>query len=61
MIEEVQVTCPACWETVTLVVDLSAGSTSYTEDCEVCCRPMVVQVQVDASDNWAVDVYAENE
>jgi hypothetical protein len=53
------VTCPHCWETVTLFVDLSISSQSYVEDCSVCCRPMLISfttkrgeiedVQVEAS------------
>ncbi|HUP92553.1 MAG TPA: CPXCG motif-containing cysteine-rich protein [Solimonas sp.] len=39
MIEETVVTCPCCWESVALQVDLSGGSAHYTEDCPVCCRP----------------------
>jgi hypothetical protein len=46
MLEEAEVTCPCCWETVVLDVDLSAGSQTYTEDCPVCCRPMTVRLRV---------------
>lgn len=27
---------------MTIVIDLSAGSQSYVEDCQVCCQPMQV-------------------
>ncbi len=27
-------------------LDLSAGSQSYVEDCQVCCQPIQVAVQV---------------
>ncbi|NKF21289.1 CPXCG motif-containing cysteine-rich protein [Solimonas marina] len=47
MLEEVVVTCPACWEDIVLEVDLSAGDEQeYAEDCSVCCRPMTVHVTV---------------
>lgn len=36
------VTCPYCGERITLAVDSSAGAQEYTEDCQVCCRPMQV-------------------
>ncbi|HMI36603.1 MAG TPA: CPXCG motif-containing cysteine-rich protein [Steroidobacteraceae bacterium] len=36
----VQVECPYCGEPFTTVLDLSAGSASYIEDCQVCCRPI---------------------
>jgi hypothetical protein len=35
-------TCPHCWETIELTLDLSVGEQSYIEDCPVCCRPMAV-------------------
>jgi hypothetical protein len=46
MLEEAEVTCPSCWETILLEIDLSGGSAIYTEDCSVCCRPMRVELTV---------------
>jgi transcription elongation factor Elf1 len=43
-----RVGCPYCGETLTIVLDLSAGSQSYVEDCQVCCQPM--QVSFSAED-----------
>ncbi len=59
MLEDALVTCPYCWETVELSLDLSAGSQTYTEDCPVCCQPMTVHLRVD-NDNFSVEVEAEN-
>jgi hypothetical protein len=42
----VAIQCPYCWESYETQVDLSAGSASYVEDCQVCCRPMDVSVGV---------------
>lgn len=40
--------CAFCGEPNTTFVDLSAGSQqSYVEDCQVCCHPNVLYVQVD--------------
>ncbi len=61
MLEEVEVSCPACWESIAFTVDLSGGSASFTEDCPVCCRPMQVWLEVQADGKWQVDVGAENE
>ena len=33
-------TCPYCWESITMLLDPSAGSQSYVEDCEICCNPI---------------------
>jgi transcription elongation factor Elf1 len=39
------ITCPHCWETITVMLDLSAGSQSYFEDCSVCCRSIEVSYE----------------
>jgi hypothetical protein len=61
MLEDAEVQCPCCWETIVLELDLSAGSQIYTEDCPVCCRPMRVQLDVDADGRWQVDVASESD
>ena len=48
LIESVTVGCPYCGEMLDLSVDLSAGSQDYIEDCQVCCEPMEVHVEVAA-------------
>lgn len=40
------VQCPYCGETFDTVVDLSSGSTSYIEDCQVCCQPIEFVLEV---------------
>jgi len=35
-------TCPHCWETIDLTLDLSVPEQCYIEDCPVCCRPIAV-------------------
>ena len=39
--------CPYCGERLTIVLDLSAGSQSYVEDCQVCCQPMQISFSAD--------------
>lgn len=39
--------CPYCGETFETGVDASAGAQEYIEDCQVCCRPIVFQIEVD--------------
>ena len=53
--------CPYCGEPIELVVDNSVESQSYVEDCEVCCRPIVVRVDADDDGAAAVRVARENE
>lgn len=52
--------CPYCGEPIRLVVDASVDSQEYTEDCEVCCRPMIVAASV-YGDEIELDVRAEHE
>jgi hypothetical protein len=60
-LQEAEISCPSCWETIELSLDLSAGSQTYTEDCPVCCQPMLVRLQVDEDEGtFNVDVEAEN-
>lgn len=61
MLEEAEVSCPCCWQTIVLELDLSAGSQTYTEDCPVCCRPMRVRLLVDHEGGWQVGADAEND
>ncbi len=42
--------CAGCGEWNETVVDESAGSRqSYVEDCQVCCKPNVLQIRWDIS------------
>jgi len=45
--DEVNVGCPYCGETITLVVDLSIAEQDYIEDCFVCCRPIRITCRAD--------------
>jgi len=40
MQEEAHITCPFCWEPLTILLDLSLPEQDYIEDCQVCCRPI---------------------
>lgn len=40
------VQCPYCGEPFETQVDLSSGSTSYFEDCRVCCQPIKFTLEV---------------
>jgi transcription elongation factor Elf1 len=40
--------CPYCGEEISVIVDLSIeGMQESIEDCEVCCRPMQIRVNVE--------------
>ncbi|MDP6437335.1 MAG: CPXCG motif-containing cysteine-rich protein [Gammaproteobacteria bacterium] len=40
MQEEARITCPFCWESLDVLLDLSVPEQDYIEDCQVCCRPI---------------------
>jgi Cysteine-rich CPXCG len=40
------VQCPYCGEPFETTIDTSAGSTSYIEDCQVCCQPIEMTLKV---------------
>lgn len=44
-VDEAEITCPHCAAPVVIALDPSGGANQeYVEDCEVCCRPWLVQV-----------------
>jgi hypothetical protein len=60
-VEEVSIDCPYCGEEISILIDSSVGSQEYIEDCQVCCRPMVLRVSVDVDGDAVVTASAENE
>ena len=38
--------CPYCGEAFGTTVDVSAGSSTYVEDCQVCCQPIEMELRV---------------
>ena len=38
--------CPYCWETISMLIDVSQNNQNYIEDCEVCCHPIQLLVTV---------------
>ena len=51
------VSCPYCGEASELLVDLVGGAIQeYVQDCQVCCRPWLVRVQLDGEGYTSVSV-----
>jgi DNA replicative helicase MCM subunit Mcm2 (Cdc46/Mcm family) len=58
--EEAFYICDSCGEEIVIPLDLSAGQDQqYVEDCPVCCRPNVIQLNVE--DDGTVQLRAEGE
>ena len=60
-ITETRISCPYCGESISVLVDDSVPEQSYVEDCQVCCRPIVLDVIVDLDGDVAVSARSENE
>lgn len=52
--------CPYCGEWCNALLDLSGGDQQYIEDCAVCCRPIVFDLQTDG-DSWRLQVRREDD
>jgi sarcosine oxidase delta subunit len=61
MLSAQNIQCPYCGERIEILLDASAGDQRYIEDCQVCCRPISIDVWVDADDNPHVSVAGEDE
>lgn len=57
LLPERRIGCPYCGESITILVDASAGTQSYVEDCQVCCQPM--NIRVEAEDGELLSVTAD--
>lgn len=44
-----------------MLIDASLPEQQYTEDCQVCCRPILVDVRVDGDGDASVELRAEND
>jgi Cysteine-rich CPXCG len=53
--------CPYCGEVNGLSVDLSGGThQEFVVDCEVCCGPIAIRVQIRGDEIISLDVQGEN-
>jgi transcription elongation factor Elf1 len=39
--------CPYCWETISMLIDVSEYQQKYIEDCEVCCNPIQLEITIE--------------
>ena len=39
--------CPYCWQTISMVLDMSVPEQTYVEDCEVCCQPIEITYEIE--------------
>ena len=60
-IETRKIERPYCGELIELLIDLSVFEQSYIEDCQVCCRPIQLEVVVSAEEDICIRARHENE
>lgn len=60
LIQLQSITCPYCWETIEITLDLSVEGQRYVEDCSVCCQPIVIDYRADGADLAELTIAAEN-
>lgn len=54
--------CAVCGETNYTGVDSSGGAhQTYVEDCQICCRPNVLDIVVEWDLDWIATIHAEPE
>ena len=53
--------CPYCGESIDILIDQSEERQDYIEDCQVCCRPIRVNITVEPGGDIDLSVRGENE
>ena len=48
-LQQVRIHCPYCGEPLDILLDPSEEGDAYIEDCQVCCRPIVMTPNIDGS------------
>ncbi len=59
--ENVETYCPSCGEPIQLLIDCSIPEQEYIEDCQVCCRPIMVHANIDSEGDPSVFLSSEDE
>ncbi|MCR4337288.1 MAG: CPXCG motif-containing cysteine-rich protein [Candidatus Omnitrophica bacterium] len=52
--------CPYCGSPNSISLDNEGHQFKLVVDCEVCCRPILIQVRI-IGDDYELDVHTENE
>ncbi len=54
-------TCPYCGEELEVAVDCSVRRQVYVEDCQVCCRPIVITLVSADGEVESIEARTEDE
>ena len=59
---EQTICCPYCGENIDILIDPSiAEQQQYIEDCQVCCRPIVMAITIGFDGELVLTAHDENE
>jgi len=61
ILQEADINCPSCGETITILLDGSIPEQRYIEDCQVCCRPIVILLNISPAGDFRVEARHEND
>ena len=60
-LQEQAITCPYCWESISVLLDPGDRGGSYVEDCQVCCRPILFRLHLANDGALVADVSREDD
>ncbi len=53
--------CPYCGEIISLLIDPSIQLQEYIEDCQVCCGPILITIEITHNEDILINTRKENE
>jgi hypothetical protein len=60
-LQELGISCPYCGEAITLLVDGTLAEQCYIEDCEVCCQPIAIGLNLSADGRFQIVARRDDE
>lgn len=61
VLEEREIQCPYCGESIGVLIDPDEAGTDYVEDCQVCCRPIEFALSEDLDGMLMLQVRTDHE
>ncbi len=60
-LSEIPIACPYCGESICILIEDQQHDQEYIEDCQVCCRPITINVSPGFDGEMQVDARSEND